>query len=127
MLHHISFSVSDLQKSKLFYESLLKPLGYRVVCEGQNFVGFGIEDNKDKFALKKRGESVNPPSPGFHLAFAAPSTLAVDEAYDKALTQGGKDNGPPGLRSHYGPHYYAAFLIDPDGYPVEILINTPMA
>jgi len=125
MLHHLSFSVSDIARSASFYDALLKPLGYRRVCEAESFVGYGTEENKDKFALQQRVGSVSPPSPGFHLAFAAPTRDAVDAAYAAALECGGEDNGPPGLRAHYGPHYYAAYLTDPDGYAIEIVKNTP--
>jgi hypothetical protein len=70
-LHHISFSVSDLVRSATFYDALLGPLGYRRVCEDSDFVGYGVEDNKDKFAIKARIQDVASPSAGFHLAFAA--------------------------------------------------------
>ena len=59
------------------------------------------------------------PGPGFHLAFAAPSREAVDAFHACALRAGGTDNGAPGRRPHYGPHYYAAFLVDPDGHRIE--------
>ncbi|MEP1557673.1 MAG: VOC family protein [Roseibium sp.] len=124
MLHHISFSVSDLKRSAGFYDSILGPLGYRRVCEGNDFVGYGTEEYKDKFALKSRVDNVNKPSVGFHLAFAAPDRNSIDEAYNEGIQNGGTDNGKPGLREHYGPSYYAAFLIDPDGYEVELVINS---
>lgn len=65
--------------------------------------------------------------PGFHLAFAAPSHEAVDEFHRIALAFGGGNNGSPGLRVHYGPGYYAAFIIDPDGNRIEAVINDPAA
>lgn len=123
MIHHISLSVSDLKVSSLFYDELLKPLGYFRVCSGESFVGYGLEENKDKFSLKKRVDEVSTPSPGFHLAFSAPNRASIEEAYTAGLGFGGKDNGEPGLRTQYGPNYYAAFLIDPDGYEVELVIN----
>ena len=63
------------------------------------------------------------PGPGFHVAFAAPNREAVAEFHRAALANGARDNGPPGLRPHYGPDYYAAFVFDPDGYWVEAVIN----
>ena len=66
-----------------------------------------------------------PPGAGFHLAFAAPSRAAVDAFHTAALRVGGQDNGAPGLQPDYGPHYYAAFLIDPDGHRIEAVINAP--
>ena len=78
---------------------------------------------EDKFAIKLRGSAALAPGPGFHLAFAAPDRAAVDRFYDAALRTGGQDNGPPGLRPHYGPDYYAAFVIDPDGYHIEAVVT----
>ncbi len=126
VLHHISFSVSDLMRSATFYDALLTPLGYRRVCEDSDFVGYGVEDNKDKFAIKARTQDVAPPSAGFHLAFAAPNQEAVAESYHAAMASGGEDNGEPGPRPHFGPTYYAAFLKDPDGYEVEVVVNAPV-
>lgn len=123
MLHHISFAVSDLDRSATFYDSALEPLGYRRVCEAKNFIGYGVEDGKDKFAIASKGEGVSSPSLGFHLAFSANSRDAVNLFYSAALENGGQDNGEPGWREHYGPHYYAAFVIDPDGYHIEAVIN----
>lgn len=121
LLHHISLSVSDIEKSARFYDVLLKPLGFRRVCEAKDFVGYGTEEDKDKFALKKRVNTVSQPSPGFHVAFSAPTHSAIDQSYSAAINCGGTDNGAPGLREHYGPHYYAAFVIDPDGYEIEVV------
>ena len=118
MLHHISFGVRDLKLSGAFYDAALGALGFRRVFEDETAVGYGLEQGKDLFCLKLRPDAV-PPGPGFHLAFSAPSRSAVDTFYQSALLIGGQDNGKPGLRPNYGSHYYAAFLIDPDGHRIE--------
>jgi catechol 2,3-dioxygenase-like lactoylglutathione lyase family enzyme len=125
MLHHVSFAVVDLKASGTFYDAALGALGYRRVFEDDTAIGYGIEDGKDKFCLKLRTPAVAP-GPGFHLAFSAPSRTAVDHFHAAALRTGGQSNGQPGLRPHYGPNYYAAFLIDPDGHHVEAVINVPV-
>ncbi|MEK8047916.1 VOC family protein [Ideonella margarita] len=125
MLHHLSFAVADLQRSAAFFDALLGALGFRRVFEDSTAIGYGVEDGKDKFCIKWRPEAVAP-GPGFHLAFAAPDRGAVDAAHAAALAAGGQCNGPPGPRPHYGAHYYAAFLIDPDGHHVEVVINAPI-
>jgi catechol 2,3-dioxygenase-like lactoylglutathione lyase family enzyme len=56
---------------------------------------------------------------GLHFCFAAPNAESVDAFHSAALRAGGRDNGSPGLRPIYGPNYYAAFIIDPDGYRIE--------
>lgn len=122
MLHHISFAVSDLERAGAFYDATLAALGYRRVFEDTSAIGYGVEDGKDKFCIKLR-ETAKSPSPGFHLAFAAPSREAVHAFHSAALAAGGTSNGPPGPRPNYGPSYYAAFVIDPDGYRVEAVIN----
>lgn len=122
MLHHISFAVADLKRAGAFYDRALSSLGYRRVFEDASAIGYGVEDGKDKFCLKLRPD-VNSPGPGFHLAFAAPTRDAVDAFYAAAVATGGICNGPPGARPNYGPTYYAAFVIDPDGYRVEAVIN----
>lgn len=123
MLHHLSFSVADLERSGAFYDVVLLQLGYFRVCESRDFVGYGTEVNKDRFSLKRRVSVVAVPSAGFHLAFAASSREAVDDFHTAAISAGGIDNGAPGLRPQYGESYYAAFVRDPDGYDIEAVIN----
>lgn len=125
MLHHISFGVSDIERSAAFYDAVFKPLGYSRVWEDLNpgdanqGVGYGLPGNEDAFAIKLRGENAHCPGQGFHLAIAAPGRSAVALFHEAALAHGGQDNGAPGLRAHYGPDYFAAFIIDPDGYRLE--------
>ncbi len=59
------------------------------------------------------------PKSGLHFCFTAPSRESVDAFHKAAITHGGRDNGKPGVRKDYGPHYYAAFVHDPDGYRLE--------
>jgi catechol 2,3-dioxygenase-like lactoylglutathione lyase family enzyme len=120
MLHHISIPVTNVERSARFYDAALAALGYVCVEKAANFVGYGYAGGGDKFAIKLR-DSIRVPGAGFHLAFAAQSTEAVDQFHAAALRQGGTDNGEPGLRPHYGPHYYAAFVLDPDGNNVEVV------
>jgi catechol 2,3-dioxygenase-like lactoylglutathione lyase family enzyme len=118
MLHHISLPVSDLEASKALYDAAMGAIGYRCVVAVESAVGYGIEDGKDKLLLILN-PNANAASEGFHLAFAAPSQAAVDRLHRAALEHGAQDNGKPGLREHYGPNYYAAFVIDVDGHRLE--------
>jgi len=123
MLGHLSFGVSDLQRSAKFYDAALAPLGFvRVFEKGERAVAYappGTPESDDKFALLARGSEARAPGAGFHLAFDAPSREAVDAFHAAAIANGGRDDGAPGPRVHYGPTYYAAFVIDPDGYKLE--------
>ncbi|HEY6135750.1 MAG TPA: VOC family protein [Rubrivivax sp.] len=133
MLHHISFAVTDIERAAEFYDHALSALGYVRVFEDlrpgeQNqAVGYGLEGGGDGFCIKQASASSASVGPGFHLAFAAPNRSAVHDFHQQALLHGGKDNGEPGPRPDYGPHYYACFVVDPDGHRVEAVINSPAA
>ncbi len=96
----------------------------RRVFEDATAIGYGQVDGQDKLCLKLDPRAAAPGG-GFHLALAAPSREAVNRFHAAALTHGGRDNGAPGLRLDYGPHYYAAFVVDPDGHRIEAVINEP--
>lgn len=129
MLHHLSLGVADIERAAAFYDAALAPLGYVRVWvdlrpgEANQAVGYGVFGRGDQLALKHRPDGQRPPGPGFHLAFAAPDRQAVADFHRAALLLGGHDNGAPGLRAHYGPNYYAAFVVDPDGHNLEAVFN----
>ncbi|MEZ5386345.1 MAG: VOC family protein [Prosthecobacter sp.] len=125
MIHHLSFAVVDLQTSGAFYDAVLSPLGYERVWEDATFVGYGTEPGKDVFALKLRPENPGVPGDGFHVAFAAPTREAVRAFYDAAMAHGATDNGGVGLHTEYGADYFAAFVLDPEGYRIEAVITRP--
>ncbi len=124
MLHHLSFAVTDLARSATFYDSALAPLGFVRVWADSTAVGYGSAGGGDKFAIRLRPGNEAVPREGFHVAFAAPTREAVARFHEAALAHGGQDNGGPELCAEYGAHYYAAFVIDPDGYRIEAVINT---
>jgi catechol 2,3-dioxygenase-like lactoylglutathione lyase family enzyme len=124
MLGHLSFGVTDLARAIIFYDAALAPLGLTRVWTGPSAAGYGYPGGGDLFAVKQR-DGAGPPGAGFHLAYNAASRAAVDEFHAASLQAGGADNGFPGLRPHYGPSYYAAFVIDPDGYPLEAVCKNP--
>jgi len=126
LLHHISFGVSNLEAMAAFYDAALAPLGQVRVWDGPRSVGYGLPGQGDKLLLNLRDGGPHAPGQGFHLAFAAASRAAVDAFHAAALAHGGRDNGAPGLREHYGPNYYAAFVVDPEGYRIEAVINEPV-
>ncbi|MGO4673307.1 VOC family protein [Bosea sp. 2YAB26] len=119
MLSHLSFGVSDLPRAIAFYDAALAPLGLVRVWTVADGAGYGPPNGGDLLALKLQAGPVTPPGPGFHLAFAAGTRQAADDFHRAALAAGGRDNGAPGLRPRYAPDYYAAFVIDPEGYRLE--------
>jgi catechol 2,3-dioxygenase-like lactoylglutathione lyase family enzyme len=121
MLDHISLPVSDYGRSQAFYDQALKPLGMsRVMGDGQAFGGYGA-DGKPSFWIGRGG-----PGGGVHVAFAAADRGAVDAFHAAAIAAGGRDNGPPGIRAHYHPNYYGAFVFDPDGNNIEAVCHAPV-
>ncbi len=120
MLGHISFGVSDLQRSGAFYDATMTALGYARVYTSDRAIGYGAPGSPhDRLLLILQPDAVTAPGVGFHLAFVASTREAVDRFHAAALAFGGVDEGAPGLRPQYGPDYYAAFVLDPDGYKLE--------
>src|ERR1051325_10247266 len=119
MIDHVGFPVSDYPRAKRFYEEALAPLGYALVMEVKQSendapaAGFG-SDKKPDFWIGGEG-GLNKP---VHIAIAAKTRAEVDLFYNIAMAAGGKDNGAPGLRPHYHPNYYAAFVLAPDRHNI---------
>lgn len=120
MIDHLTRTVRDAEKSIAFFTRALRPLGYSVVMRFGEYVGFGPK-GKPYFWVKPGPWPTTP----MHLAFVAPSRAAVDAFYVEALAAGATDNGPPGPRPDYHRHYYGAFVIDPDGHPLEAVCHAP--
>jgi catechol 2,3-dioxygenase-like lactoylglutathione lyase family enzyme len=125
MLHHLSFAVTDLARSAAFYDAALTPLGYVRVWEDDTAIGYGSPGGGDFFAIRLRPANAGIPGDGFHAAFAATTREAVNRFYAGAMGHGGVDNGKPELCPEYGENYYAAFVIDPDGYRIEAVTKRP--
>ena len=120
MFDHLGLGVSDYAASKAFFLKALAPLGVGIVMEGEHGLGLG-PPGKPALWLYQSG---TPPAP-LHLAFSAASREQVAAFHRAALEAGGQDNGGPGLRPHYHPNYYGAFVIGPDGHNVEAVCHRP--
>ena len=125
MIDHTGVAVSDYTKSKAFYIAAFAPLGYTLLAEipasvtgHADVAGFG-EAPKPDFWISS-GTANKPP---IHIAFRVSSRATVDAFYKAALAAGGQDNGAPGIRPHYHPNYYGAFVLDPDGHNIEAVCH----
>lgn len=118
MLNHVSIGVHDIERSRRFYDTVLPTLGYKRLMDVETTSGYGGGMPVFWVALAERPVPPDPES-GLHFCFTAPTRASVDAFYAAALKAGGSDNGKPGLRDAYGPNYYAAFVVDPDGYRLE--------
>ncbi|MBX3227041.1 MAG: VOC family protein [Labilithrix sp.] len=132
IVDHFGVTVTDFEKGLAFYEKALAPLGIKVVMKigkeltgGQyEGAGFGNEKGKPDFWIGAGGGK-KPAGNACHFAFVAASRAEVDAFYKAALDAGGKDNGPPGVRAHYHPAYYGAFVLDLDGHNIEAVTHKP--
>jgi catechol 2,3-dioxygenase-like lactoylglutathione lyase family enzyme len=137
VIDHMTFRVSDIARTKAFYTPVLATLGYALAVDTQHgdvsILGYGTPDASGPHGYKIDSWFIDGPSPygghpvttGCHLCWSAPGHAAVDAFHRAALANGGRDNGAPGLRPHYHPDYYGAFVIDPDGNNVEAVCHTP--
>ena len=121
MLDHVTIGVEDIERSKRFYDSALRPLGIaRLYADENRFAGYGVNP-KAFFWIGIR----NQKQTGSHIAFAANDRATVDRFYEAAIAAGGRDNGAPGPRPHYDVDYYGAFVLDPDGHNIEAVCRAP--
>ncbi len=130
MLDHMTLRVADINRTRAFYTAALAPLGYRIaydhVHDGVAVLGFAQGEHIDTWFMDGTSPyGAHPTSTSCHLAWRAPSRAAVDAFHAAAMAQGGRDHGAPGLRPLYHPHYYGAFVIDPDGNNVEAVCHDP--
>jgi catechol 2,3-dioxygenase-like lactoylglutathione lyase family enzyme len=120
LIDHINLLVSDIERSKRFFQEALSPLGYELLMEHRiSGAGFG-QAAKPDFWIKQEVLSS-----AIHVAFASPDRATVDAFHDAAIAAGGRDNGPPGLRPEYHSTYYGAYVLDPDGNNIEAVCHRP--
>jgi catechol 2,3-dioxygenase-like lactoylglutathione lyase family enzyme len=118
VIHHVSIEVSELERSAGFYDAVLRPLGWRRQIDTNDLAAWGIV-RPVFFASMGR-----PAAPGGgHVCFSAHGIPAVKAAWEGGIAAGGTDDGPPGPRRQYGPAYYSAYMLDPDGYRIEVAVS----
>lgn len=122
MIDHVTFGVSDFARSCAFYDLAFAPLGIRRLATFRVHVDVaGYGDDRPWFWIADEDATRGK----LHVALAAASRALVDTFHVAALEAGGRDNGAPGLRPHYGPDYYGAFVLDPDGNNIEAVCRRP--
>lgn len=125
MIDHTGVNVSNFEESKRFYQKALAAIGYELIVEfpasvtgSTDVAGFG-EGGKPDFWIA----GGTPNTPPMHVAFRVSKRVLVDAFHKAALEAGGQDNGQPGLRAHYHPDYYGAFVRDPDNHNIEAVCH----
>ena len=122
MLDHLGMQCADLASSASFYDTVLAPLGGSRIMDFGVAIGYGVPPKPDFWI------SAQTDGDGFrqsHIAFEASSRGLVDAFHAAGLEAGGSDNGEPGMREHYHPTYYGAFVRDPDGNNIEVVCHKP--
>lgn len=126
MIDHTGVSASDFQRSKAFYDAVFAALGGSLLMTvppeftgGVSVIGYGRD--RPVFWVHE-GEKQ---APSIHVAFSARNRAEVDAFHAAAIKAGGADNGAPGIRAHYHPDYYGAFVRDPDGHNIEAVCHHP--
>ena len=117
MLDHVAIPVRDIDASRKFYEPLFEGLGAKVMMEWPGGVLFGTDEG---MVALRQSEEVSP----LHIAFRTDRS-GVHSFHETALAAGAPDNGSPGIRSDIHEHYYAAFVLDPDGHNIEAVCHRP--
>ena len=120
MIDHVILNVRDYRRSRDFYEPTLAALGFEVVMAFDDGAGFG-HDGKPEFWIAQR----EPVGGSTHVALHVDHRADVDAFHAAALAAGGRDHGAPGVREHYHPNYYGAFVLDPDGNNIEAVCHAP--
>lgn len=123
MLHHVSLGTNDLPRARAFYVPVLATLGMELFYEDKNSINFGSGSLSTLTFSVEKPFNNKPASAGngVHIAFLAEGRAAVDAFYRVALEHGAADDGAPGIRTMYDPHYYAAFVYDLEGNKIEAL------
>lgn len=123
ILDHVGFAVADFERSKAFYVAVLKTLDIDLLADfavgRERHAGFG--KGRPTFWIGD-GRTGNAK---LHVAFTAASRAQVNAFHTVGLSMGGRDNGAPGIRAHYHPNYYGAFVLDPDGHNIEAVCHAP--
>lgn len=126
MFSHVTIGSNDLAKAKSFYESLLTPLGLVRHAEYPNAAGYGPAGGRPQlWVLTPVDKKTATVGNGITIGLEAANRTAVDAAYKAGMAAGGRDEGAPGIRAHYHPNYYGAYLRDPDGNKVCVVCHKP--
>jgi len=131
LLDHVSITVPDLDAARPFYDAVMLALGAGKAYDRPDALGYGERcgpgDGRHSYlSVFATGAGVDAAAgTRRHWCFKAPGRAAVDAFHAAGLAHGGRDEGAPGLREHYHPHYYAAFLLDPAGNRIEAVCHDP--
>lgn len=123
MIHHVSVGTNDVRRARAFYDPLMALIGFRVLKSSDRAVHYGASDIVFSLETPVDGEPASAGN-GVHIAFQAPDRETVRRFHSVAMANGGRDEGPAGIREQYNANYYGAFVRDPDGNKIEAVTYT---
>lgn len=127
MFSHVTLGTNDWPKAKAFYQAVAEALSLPLFMERDGGAAWGSAVGPKLFVGPAYDGEAATNGNGTHIAFLAASRDAVDAFYHAALAHGGSDEGPPGLRPHYHPNYYGAYVRDPDGNKLQAVCHSSKA
>ncbi len=124
MFSHVTLGTNDWARAKPFWLAVMEVLGHPVMFEREGGIAFGLPAGPKTFVGSTFDGQPAQPGNGIHIAYLADTREQVDAFHAAALARGGTDEGSPGLRPHYHPHYYGAYVRDPDGNKVQAVCHS---
>jgi catechol 2,3-dioxygenase-like lactoylglutathione lyase family enzyme len=124
MFSHVTLGTNDWARAKPFWSAVMEVLGQPVLFERDGGIAYGTPTGPKTFIGPTFDGKPAQPGNGVHIAYLVPSRRHVDAFHAAALAHGGSDEGAPGLRSHYHPHYYGAYVRDPDGNKIQAVCHS---
>ena len=125
MFSHVTLGTNDWQRARPFWIAVMEVLGHPIMFERDGGIAFGLPVGPKTFIGAPFDQQAAQPGNGVHVAYLASSRAMVDAFHAAALANDGSDEGGPGLRPQYHPHYYGAYVRDPDGNKLQAVCHSP--
>jgi len=127
MFSHITLGTNDWPRARPFWIAVMEVLGHPILFERDGGIAFGLPAGPKTFVGPTFDGGPAAPGNGVHIAYLVDSRATVDAFHSAALANGGSDEGAPGLRPHYHPNYYGAYVRDPDGNKLQAVCHSSRA
>ena len=124
MFSHVTLGTVDWPRARPFWIAVMEALGHPVLFEHDQGIAFGLPPDPKTFVGPTFNREPAAPGNGVHIAYLVADRTTVDAFHAAALTHGGADEGAPGLRTHYHPNYYGAYVRDPDGNKLQAVCHS---